>query len=240
MMIMSINRNTKQVKVTSLMRDMYVAIRGYQDNRINVAYGNGGPKLLADTIQNNFRVKIDNYVMVNFSNFQNLVNLVGGVEIKLTSEEAAELNNHSDVYFSESETKQTGPRVTYRAGTMTLNGTSALAYSRIRHIDSDFNRTQRQRNVIAALMSKVKRSNIGTLVKIANEVFPLIKTDIPLSQILSFANDASGLTSNSLKQCRLPVDGAFTDESIRGMAVLYPNIEKNKKALWKFIYDYQG
>ncbi len=240
MMIMSINKSTKQVKVTSLMRDMYVKIPGFQDNRINVAYANGGPKLLIETIQDNFRVKIDNYVRVNFSSFQKLIDLVGGVQITLTQAEAKELNNHYSTYFGEASTKQTGSRVTFRAGTMTLNGTCALAYSRIRHIDSDFGRTQRQRNVLTSLMSSVKHSNILTIMNVANEILPLIQTDIPRDQILGFANDATALTSQTLQQCHLPADNAYKSESIRGMSVLVPNVEANKKVLWKFIYNYAG
>lgn len=240
MMIISINKTTKQVKVTSLMRDMYVKIPGFQDNRINVAYANGGPKLLIETIQDDFRVKIDNYVRVDFSAFQKLIDLVGGVEITLTSSEANELNNNYGAYFGEAGTKQTGSKVTFRDGTMTLNGASALGYSRIRHIDSDFGRTQRQRNVITSLMSSVKHSNLFTIMNVANEILPLIQTDIPKDQILGFANDATALTSKTLEQCRLPADGAYKSESIRGMAVLVPDIEANKKVLWKFIYNYAG
>lgn len=240
MMIVSVDKMKKQIKITSLLRDTYLKIEGTQDNRINEAYGYGGPKLLVDTIQKNFRVKIDNYVEVDFSAFTKLIDLVGGVNITLTNAEANELNNNSGTYFSEDGTRQTGSRVTFRAGSMTLNGTSALGYSRIRHIDSDFGRTQRQRNVITALVNSMKHSSPGTILNVLNEVLPLVQTDLSRDQVHGLAMQAPSLMNNSLQQCHLPANGAYTDEVVRGMAVLVPNIEENKNILWKFIYNYQS
>lgn len=240
MMIVSINKTTRQVKATSILRDTFVKIAGTNDNRINYAYAWCGPKLLVDTIEKNFRVKIDNYVQVDFSSFRKLIDLVGGVQVTLTKAEAEELNGNYSSYFGEAETKQTGGRVTFIAGPMTLNGASALGYSRIRHIDSDFGRTQRQRTVMTSLMSSVKHSNVITMINIANEILPLINTDLTKDQIINFAKDSSALTSNTLQQCHIPADGAYTSQSIRGMSVLVPDPEKNKKILWKFIYDYNG
>jgi len=239
-MIISINKTTNQVKATSILRDTYLKIEGTQDNRINYAYAWCGPKLLIDTIEKNFRVKIDNYVQVDFSSFQKLIDLVGGVQVTLTKAEANELNNNYGTYFGEVGTKQTGSRVTFRVGTMTLNGTCALGYSRIRHIDSDFGRTERQRTVMTSLMNSVKHSNLGTMINVAGEIFPLITTDLSQSQLLGFAKDFSALTSNTLQQCHLPADDAYKSETIRQMSVLVPDIEKNKKVLWKFIYNYNG
>lgn len=240
MMIISIDKTTKQVKATSILRDTYLKIEGMRDNRINAAYAYGGPKLLKDTIEKNFRVKIDNYVQVDFSSFRKLIDLVGGVQVTLTKAEADELNNNYSSYFGEAATKQSGGMVTFRAGTMTLNGASALGYSRIRHIDSDFGRTQRQRTVITALMSSAKHSNLFTMLNIANEIFPLITTDLTNTQIMDFAKNFSVLTSRDLQQCHLPDNGAYKSQTIRSMSVLVPDIEKNKKVLWKFIYNYAG
>ncbi|NLJ30266.1 MAG: LytR family transcriptional regulator [Clostridiales bacterium] len=231
MMIVSINKKTKQVKLTSLLRDMYVKIDGLQDNRINVAYGHGGPKLLADTIEKNFRVKLDNYVMVDFESFKKLINMVGGVQITLTQAEANEINNHPGTYFTNGETQRV------KAGLNTLNGAGALAYSRIRHIDSDFNRTQRQRTVIEALLKSMKSSSAGTIWSVVSEMRQYVQTDLTNSQLFDLSMNSLSYLSNPLQQLSILASGAYQSENIRGMAVLVPNIEKNKALIWKFIYN---
>lgn len=231
MMIVSINKKTKQVKLTSLLRDMYVKIDGLQDNRINVAYGHGGPKLLADTIEKNFRVKLDNYVRVDFESFKKLINMVGGVQITLTQAEANEINNHPGTYFTNGETQRV------KAGLNTLNGAGALAYSRIRHIDSDFNRTQRQRTVIEALLKSMKSSSAGTIWSVVSEMRQYVQTDLTNSQLFDLSMNSLSYLSNPLQQLSILASGAYQSENIRGMAVLVPNIEKNKALIWKFIYN---
>lgn len=226
-MVVSINKVTKQIKITSFLRDMYLKINGIQDNRINVAYGHGGPKLLADTIQNNFRIKLDNYVRVDFQSFKKLINLVGGVQITLTKAEANEINSHPGVYFVNGETQKVVE------GANLLNGAGALAYSRIRHIDSDFGRTQRQRKVIEALIKTLK-SNPTKIVTVADQLLQEVQTDIPRDSIINIALNAS---SYPISQMSLPAQGAYQSKGIRGMAVLVPDIEKNKAILWKFIYN---
>jgi LCP family protein required for cell wall assembly len=228
MIILSINKSTKQVKMTSIMRDTFLRISGVRDNRINYAYSYGGPKLLINTIQNNFRVKIDNYVDVDFDSFRKVIDLLGGVQIDLTAEEVNEINFHS------------GSSQTVHSGTNKLDGLCALAYARIRHIGDDQGRTQRQRNVIASIATSMKHSNLATVLHIADEVFPLITTDLPKTQIVGLAMDYSALTSKTMEQCRLPAEGTYENQTIREMSVLKPDVEANKKILWKFIYNYEG
>lgn len=231
MLVLSLNKTTKQIKMVSFLRDLYVKINGLQDNRINASYSYGGPKLLIDTLQNNFRFKIDNYVRVDFSSFKKLIDMVGGVQVTLTQAEANEINNHPGTYFVNGETQSV------KAGLNTLNGAGALAYSRIRHIDSDFGRTQRQRNVLAALMGSMKSSNVGTLMNVANEVLPNVQTDLSNAQIVELAMNASGYMSNIGGQLAVPGDGTYTGERIRDMEVLVPDVEKNKASVWKLLYN---
>lgn len=231
MLVLSLNKSTKQLKMVSFLRDLYVKIDGLKDNRINASYSYGGPKLLIDTLQNNFRFKIDNYVRVDFNSFKKLINMVGGVQVTLTQAEANEINNHPGTYFTNGETQRV------KAGLNTLNGAGALAYSRIRHIDSDFGRTQRQRNVLAALMGSMKSSNVGTLMNIANDVLPNVQTDLSNAQIVELALNASTYMSNIGGQMAVPGDGTYKSERIRGMSVLVPDVEKNKANIWKLLYN---
>ena len=121
MIIFSIDKRNRKIKMVSLLRDLYVPINGRQDNRLNAAYAYGGTKLLIDTIENNFKIKIDKYVRVSFQDFVNVVNRVGGVTVNLNEAEA--------------NIVKTEP------GLRRLNGKQALTYARIRKIDSDFGRT---------------------------------------------------------------------------------------------------
>lgn len=231
MLMLSVNKKTNQVKMVSFLRDLYVKIDGMQDNRINAAYAYGGPKLLADTIEKNFRVKIDNYVRVDFQSFQKLINLLGGVSIRLTAAEAKELNNNAGTYAVGSGMQRVS------AGVNRLNGTTALAYARIRHIDSDFGRTQRQRNVIGAIFQSFKSSNPATLWNVANQILPLVQTDLSGGQIQGLVFSAASLMDNPVEQQAIPAQGMYQSKYIRKMAVLLPDIEKNKTLLWKFIYN---
>jgi cell envelope-related function transcriptional attenuator common domain len=231
MLMISVDKSSKQIKMTSFLRDLYVKIDGIQDNRINVAYAYGGPKLLMDTIRNNFKIKIDNYIRVDFQSFQKIIDLAGGVTINLTQAEATELTVNASTYT------EAGPLQSVHVGVNRLNGTTALAYARIRHIDSDFGRTQRQRNVLEALLAAVKGSGASTILKIADEFLPQVQTDLSVAQISSLALQSGEYLNNSMSQCTIPAQGAYQSKYIRDMAVLVPDIEENKEVLWKFIYN---
>ena len=151
MILISVNTRDKNIKLTSFMRDMYVFIPNRQWARLNVAYAYGGPQLLFDTLKQNFNVDVDLYVRVNFMYFRKIVNHVGGVDIELTEAEAKYMNDTSEKY----KTKHVEP------GMQHLDGAQALSYARCRKIDSDFNRTKRQRTVILALVKKIKHSSPG-------------------------------------------------------------------------------
>ena len=223
MMVVSVNRKTNAVKMVSFLRDLYVKIDGYEDTRLNAAFAYGGARLLIDTLQNNFRFKIDNYVSIDFTSFEKTIDIIGGVQISLTQEEADAIYSDCGVQLS--------------AGMNTLDGTTALSYARIRCIDSDFQRTGRQRKVISAVLSSLKQSSPVTLINLANSILPLMQTKLANSQILDRIYSAPSLLSGSMSQLAIPADDAYYSDKIRGMAVLVPDIEANKELVWKFLYD---
>lgn len=231
MMLLSINNKTKQVKMVSFLRDLYVKINGMRDNRINASYAYGGPRLLINTIENNFKIKIDNYICADFQSFETIIDSVGGVQMSLTKAEAKELNTHPETYFVDGKVQEVS------AGINHLNGAGALGYVRIRHIDSDFGRTERQRKVLGAVMSSLKHSSPITLVGLANSVIPLVKTDLTNSQVLSLISQTSSLLGNQTVQTAIPADGDYEPNTIRGMDVFVPDIEKNKAVIWKLLYN---
>lgn len=236
MLLLSINKKTNQLKMVSFLRDLYVPIEGFKEkNRINASFESGGPSLLIDTIQKNFGVKIDNYACIDFKGFEKAIDAVGGVTIDLKADEAKEINNNPGVYVVD----QRIPKL--YAGTQKLNGVEALAYARIRHIDSDFSRTQRQRNVLSSLMSSMKNSNPLTLLGMANDVFHDINTDLTnpqIDQLMLF--QAPAAMKGDLKQFTVPADGAFKDARYYRdgvpMDVLDPDIPQNRKLVQEFLY----
>lgn len=181
MIIVTINKKNKTIKLSSLLRDTAVTIPGRDKNgdgqddyaKLNAAYAYGGFNLLSKTIEQNFRLKIDKYVGVNFVVFPIAVDAMGGIDIYMTAKEASKV-------CAPGQKLEDWERGFKKIGTESkvyhLNGYQALQYSRIRHIDSDFNRTGRQRKVIEQLIVKAKTMSFGTLNTILNQVLPQVAT----------------------------------------------------------------
>ena len=233
-MIATMNVKQKAIKLTSLMRDMYVQIPGYSDNKLNSAYHTGGMPLLKETIQLNFDIELDGAVLVDFNDFESLIDKLGGVEITLTESEANYLNTTN--YISNPANRNV------RVGTQTLNGNQALGYTRIRYRKSingeadDFGRTSRQRIVLNAIFEKYKSKNIAELVLLINDILPLVETDISKSDIVSYAGTFVTLGTTKLETMRIPIDQGFTRAYIRKMDVLLPDLPANIDALHTFIF----
>ena len=234
MMIATINIKQKALKLTSIMRDLYVAIPGYSDNKLNAAYHNGGMPLLKQTIEENFDIELDGSVLVNFSGFEDIIDRLGGVDITLTANEAAYLNRTN--YISNPIYRNV------RAGTQNLNGNQALGYSRIRYVKTenesdDFGRTSRQRTVLNAIFEKYKSKSLPELVTILYDILPLVTTDINKSTIMDYLATVVTLGATELETMRIPVDNAYSNSSVRGMSVLLPNtLQDNIDALHTFIF----
>jgi len=227
MMLVSVNKDTDQVKIISLMRDMYVAIPGYEDNRINASYSMGGVNLLTKTVEKNFGIKIDGNVQIDFESFKTVVDSIGGVEIELSQAEADYLNL---AYW------QYGWTLT--EGVQTLNGDQALAYSRVRQVgNSDFERTERQRTVLMTAFHKVKSQGKIKMLKLAKDVYPMLDTDIELKDMVNLGLTALSLKDDSITTYRLPVDGGYKNETIRDMAVLVPDLEMNRSYLLELLFE---
>lgn len=234
MMIATINIKQKALKLTSIMRDLYVAIPGYSDNKLNAAYHNGGMPLLKQTIEENFDIELDGSVLVDFSGFEDIIDRLGGVDITLSANEAAYLNRTN--YISNPIYRNV------RAGTQTLNGNQALGYSRIRYVKTesesdDFGRTSRQRTVLNAIFEKYKSKSLPELVTILYDILPLVTTDISKSTIMDYLATVVTLGATELETLRIPVDNAYSGSSVRGMSVLLPDtLQDNIDALHTFIF----
>lgn len=231
MMILSINERTKKIHLTSLMRAMYVCIPrsdGEQWGMLNAAYSWGGPKLLIETVENNFRIKIDHYVVVDFAAFEKGIDLLGGVEITLTDAEAHYIRT------------QSRDRIPTSSGTQMLNGQQALVYCRIRLIDNDFVRTKRQRTMLTKLMNKAASSSIPKLIDLAETMLPYVNTDMTNGEILSYIAKVPSLMSNPITQRMLPIENeagkSFTGIIfVQGREMYKVDFNTNIRALHEFI-----
>lgn len=223
MIVATLNKSKKTIQLTSFMRDMYVQIPGYSDNRINAAYAFGGMELLQETIETNFGIEIDGSIEVDFSGFITSIDTIGGIDIELNSVETNYLNSNYgwNLY----------------AGTIHLTGEQALAYSRIRYVgNSDYERTERQRKVLTTAFNKMKNSNINTVIDLIDEIFPLLTTDLSNLDLISYAVNIVSMGISDVESYRVPIDGAYTPAVISGMQVLVPDLAANRAFLQEVIY----
>lgn len=233
-MIATVDPVHNKIKLTSIMRDSYVSIDGYGDDKINHAYAYGGPELAIKTINENFGLNIEDFVSVNFSSLPVIINILGGVDIEITQDELQYINSYINDINSKDGTNS--PNITY-AGVQHLDGTQALAYSRIRYTDGgDYKRTERQRTVLAALFSKLTSASIGSYNSLLNEVLPYIQTNLTSTEILSLGTKVLGI-GNNLEQDRFPRDGYGEGAMINGVYYLTFDRETIKSQMRDYIFN---
>lgn len=233
MMIVSIDTQNKQLKLTSILRDTYVEIPGWKWNKINAAQSHGGRQLLVDTIEYNFKVDIDNYMLVNFDMFITIIDKLGGIDVEVTEKEAKYINSKDEMTIREA---QAFPE-DIQAGQVHFDGMQALWYSRIRYLDSDFNRTKRQRKVITQLLQKVKGTDFSELYALAESIMPMVETDLTSKEILTIGMNAFKYIQYDLVQMQVPAEGTWKSAKKNVGSVLTIDLEKNISALNTFIYQ---
>lgn len=220
MILCTYNPSKGTLTMTSFLRDLWVKIPGYGNNRINVAYAVGGMTLLNETLEENFGVYVDGNIEVDFNRFAEIVDLLGGVEMELRQDEANLIN------------RECGSALT--SGVQMLEGDEALTYARIRKLDADgdFSRTNRQRKVLNSLVTKFKDSSLSTMLNLLNEVLPMITTDMSQAQIVSLATSIFPSLSNlEVVSQRVPADGAYKLGMISGMSVIQADMDAARAML---------
>lgn len=231
----TINKKTKTITMTSFMRDMWVEIPGYSPQRINTTYMINGFDLLNDTLEHNFGIRSDHNIEVDFTGFMSAIDLVGGVDIELTEKEANYLNRRGNW-----DIEDNAYTWDLKAGVNHLNGSQACAYSRIREIGDDFERTNRQRTVLVEMIEQAKKLNIFQLYELASEIAPLLTTDMTNSEILGYAVTFAPLLSDvEIVSQRIPMDGQYSFAEIDGNYVIVLS-ENNYAASRKLLADTVG
>ncbi len=235
MLIASIDSNNEVVKLTSLMRDLWVPIPGRYDDRINTAYFRGGPLLTIKTVNFNFKMDIEDYIAVDFESFKDIIEAVGGVEVDVKNTELRSVNEEIQWHNSLSKRKPSPPLK--QAGLQTLDGCQALSYARIRNVgNSDWDRTRRQRYVMSQIFKKCKQMPVTKIPGIVRKILPNIETSLTNSEIIELGNAILKYRNNEIVEYRVPASRTYSDE-YRGKAlVIIPDIEENTKLLHEFIY----
>lgn len=242
MIIASINNDTKKVKLVSVYRDTYLRIGqdaegNGQYNKANAAYAKGGAEQFLNMLNTNLDLNVTDFVSVDFQAVAEAVELLGGIDVELKEEEVVHLNN-----YCVETSKVTGMGYTpleQIAGTHHLNGVQTVAYARIRYTSgNDFRRAARQREVIYKIVEKAKNSNIATLSKILDEVFPNVYTSLSKADILQMG--MSMLAYDIEDQTGFPFDhlyGENVKNAMGGLDCVLPiTLESNVIKLHEFLY----
>ncbi|HEX3017220.1 MAG TPA: LCP family protein [Caproicibacter sp.] len=238
MMLVSVDTRHKKLKITSFMRDMYVAVPGLGSHKLCEAYSlSGGQekgiRKVILTLEANFGIDIDRFVKVDFSKFPGIIDRLGGVEIKLTNEtnsngitEAGLINAYSG------DSRKVRPGVVNN-----LSGLQARYYSRIRDIGNDQERTERQRKVFTSAVNKMKSSNLLTIYGVLHDTFPLILTNMQKNEIEGMLANSLTYLNYPLSQNRVPAEGEYTNIKNEAGDCLGVDLDKCRQTLAKFIYE---
>ena len=218
MMLVSLNKKTKQIKLVSFMRDSYLYIEGKNNSycsKLNAAFSMGGPEVLLNTIENNYKIEIDDFVMVNFESFKSIIEAMGGITVDVQKYEANYANNRYKLSMPYGDD-------------VTLNGEEALAFCRIRGCDADgdVSRTRRQRQVINAMINRVTNASVSDLNKYLNALLPYVYTGFSKSEILSLGMKAitNGWAFYERSELQIPTPETRTSGSMGS---------------WIWVIDYQ-
>ena len=249
MIICSINTQTSEVKLTSLMRDIAVDYTDLGSNngtyRLNAANYFGGPELTMKTINELLGMNIEKYVMVNFTGFTQICEALGGIEIDITEEEMEQININSwNQYqiglnngWDESNLESTNEALTEYGENTHLNGRQALAYARIRKIDSDWERTNRQRKVLVAMMEKLEGTSAMELLQLGMTLQQYVETNMTLDEIVSTAERVLNSGLSGAETMVIPVTDTYTQETRTGQSMFYDvDWVTNTRELQNFIY----
>ena len=228
LIVLSYNKKTGEIKMISILRDSLVPIEGHGWSRINHAYSWDGVGLCVNTVNELFDLDIQRFVVVDFNGVTDFIDKIGGIDMYLTQAEANYINNYSNGTLNLKE------------GTNFLNGDRALVYMRIRKIDSDFKRTERQRKVIEAVAKKIiAEKNLSEIYDLTEFAFGLIKTNISFTELTGAVTDiatAAFRRGINIQTQHVPYSDAYQYKYYNGMAIVSFNIDDAARRMNKFIY----
>ena len=236
MLLLSVDRVNRKLKLTSFLRDSWVKMPGTNGkyNKLNTAVSLGGPAMAMRAVSENFNVRVDHYVLVNFAVFEQVVDALGGVSVPITDEEADFLCRTAGPF------KQMGREKIReqmeKSGAVKLNGLEALVFCRIRKLDDDFHRTERQRKFMNSMVQACKK-NPFRLFGLLGDALSNVQTDMSQMEVANLAATAPLLLGYEIEEFTVPAQGTWSYATKNGASVITLETDKNAEKLWEFIYE---
>ena len=237
MIVLSLNAETKQIRMASLMRDSWVQLPELGGQKLNAACVYGGPELTMRVINEYFGLNLESYVLVNMECLTSIVDALGGIRLDISGSEARAINKlfDDDRNTHDANARFAGQHVS--SGTQVLvNGKQALGYARIRSLDNDYNRTQRQREVLLTIARKLQEQDLLSLAGIVTNMLQYVETNLTFEDIMSIAGICMNANLDEIQELRIPVDETFEAGMFGNTWCIKPDFEANAAALHQFIY----
>lgn len=234
LILVSINSDTKQIVMTSIMRDIFIQIPNQYKTKITLVYHDQGTDALLNTIEDNFDIEIDNYVMVNYLNVIDIVDALGGLELEVTAAEIAGMQGKIDNLNSlTGDPYGTDMLTAEDAGMQLLNGKQVAALLRIRNTgNNDFGRTARARTILTAMKDRAMDMSLSELNNLANVVMENITTDMDTTEMMKLLLKAPTYMGYEFVSNRIPIEGSYTTDK----SYVYLDYDVNKEALHNVVY----
>jgi len=238
--ILTIDKKNNTVKITSLMRDILVYYKDLDDyQRLNYALRYyGSPQGAVKIVEENFGIEIDHYMLTDFAGMAQLIDILGGVDVYATE---AEIENFNDILWNLNELYgATDLRKDFyygEPGNVELSGRQAVAYMRVRKVGADYERVQRQYEVLNSLKSKLSTMGFLEINAIINQLPDLLVTDMSQMEILNIVGTLYKLRDCDMEQVRVPFDGHYKSAIYKKMWIIDIDFAENKRLLHEFIYS---
>lgn len=223
MILVSYNKAENKATALSFLRDTLVEIDGYGQSKLGHTFAYGGVGLTINTLNKQFGLDIQDYIIVNFENLVGIIDELGGIKVKLTEEEAEyyRSNGMPDI----------------QAGTVTITGSQALAHARNRSLDNDFGRTERQRDVLYGIYNKVMENrDPAAVLSLINYCMMQVSTNMSVTEIYGIATDVLNSEHLTTQTAAIPQEGTYEFGTYDGMSVLNIDLEANKEYIQELLY----
>ena len=231
--ICNLNQETGEIKLVSVFRDTYLSVDDEGSyNKINQAYFRGGPRQAVEALNRNLDLEIDDYATFNWKAVADAINILGGVDVELSKAEFYYIN----AYITET-VEATGVASVHlkQAGMNHLDGVQAVAYARLRKMDTDFARTERQRLIIQLCFDKLKKSNFSVVNNVMEVVFPQISTSVRFDDLIPLAKNVTNYTIGDTMG--FPAARGDANMGSKGDCVIPQTLESNVRDLHSFLFD---
>lgn len=222
-MLLSVDRQYHTVRLVSFERAIGVPVPGRNDDWLTHTFRYGGANLTLQTVRESFCIDVKHYIRTNFYTFEQIVDTIGGIELNFTAQEAAALQKSTGTVLKE--------------GLNYVSGKEALAYCRLRSIDSDWIRIRRQRDTIQAILTQIKTLSLFDLNKLLDKILPLVKTNLTMGETAGFLVDATSIIGTQAEQLTIPAQGTYWGiTGIDGRSMYACDYEENRRILRSFLY----